>query len=222
MTSRVLGELTLSFPGLQGATAFVPVSSAHPESFHLLYAGDTVIALSRDHRVVDVDFVSSNGAPALADCYQVNMLHAATDVSAEEHIVGNGRQLIPLAGAADLDPGTLLGTSSSPLLRLPLETVLSEAPAPSLRPHGSGFSVPGTVPSHSMGVDQPSQPPCLDPFVHHQRRDSPDSRRIRGLFDSACRPPPFTCAARTIEHRPTHELSTSMEPFAVAHARNRI
>ena len=84
MTNRVLGELTLSLPGLQGATAFVPDSSAHPESFHLLYAGDTGITLSRDHRLVDVDLVRSNGSPALAGCYLVNMLHAATDYFAEE------------------------------------------------------------------------------------------------------------------------------------------
>lgn len=46
-----VGELTLSLPGLHGATAFVPDSSAHPESFHLLYADATGIALSHVHRL---------------------------------------------------------------------------------------------------------------------------------------------------------------------------
>ena len=118
INNRVLGELMLSLPGLQDATAFVPDYSAHPESFHLLYAGDTGVTLSRDHRLVDVDLVRSNGAPALAGCYLVNRLHAATGFSAEERIVENGRRFIPLAGVADLDPGALLDTFSSPLVRV--------------------------------------------------------------------------------------------------------
>ena len=83
ITNRVLGELTLSLPGLQGATAFVPDSSAHPESFHLFYAGDTGFTLSHDRRLVHVDLVRSNGVSAFAGCYLVNMLHAATVFSAE-------------------------------------------------------------------------------------------------------------------------------------------
>ena len=75
--NRVLGELTLSLSGLHGATGFVPDSSTHPESFHLLYAGDVGITLSRDHRLIDVDLVGHNGAPALAGCYLVDILHAA-------------------------------------------------------------------------------------------------------------------------------------------------
>ena len=64
-------------------TSRVLDSSAHPESFHLLYAGDTDIMLSRDYRLLDVDLVRSNGAPALDGCYLVSMLHAATNFSAE-------------------------------------------------------------------------------------------------------------------------------------------
>ena len=55
---------------------------------------------------------------------------------------------IPLAGTADLDPGALLGTSPSPLLRVVLKAVLSDASAPSLRPHDFDAhhpSVPGPV-----------------------------------------------------------------------------
>ena len=66
--NRISGELTLSLPGLHGATAFVPDSSARHESFHLLYAGDAGITLSRDHPLVEVDLVRSNGAPALVGC----------------------------------------------------------------------------------------------------------------------------------------------------------
>ena len=76
---RVFGALTLSLLGLHDATAFVPDYSAHHESFHLLYARNTGITLSRDRRLVDVDLVRSNGAPALVGCYFVNMLPAAAD-----------------------------------------------------------------------------------------------------------------------------------------------
>ena len=82
----------LPLPGLKGATAFVPGSSAHPQSFHILYAGDTGITSSRDHRLVDDDLVRSNGAPALAGWYLINMLHAASDFSPEERLVQNDRQ----------------------------------------------------------------------------------------------------------------------------------
>ena len=98
--NRVLGELTLSLPGLLGATAFVPDSSTHQESLHLLYADDAGITLSRDHRLVEVNLVGSNGAPGLAGCYLVDMLHDVDKFSTEEHIVENGRQFIPIAGIA--------------------------------------------------------------------------------------------------------------------------
>ena len=66
--NRVLGELTLSLSGLHGAKAFVPDSSIHPESFHLIYAGDVGITRSREHRLIEVDLVRRNDAPALAGC----------------------------------------------------------------------------------------------------------------------------------------------------------
>ena len=72
--------------------AFVPDSSAHQESFHVFYASHAGITLSRDHRLVKVDLVRSNGAMAHAGCCLVDMLHAADKFSTEEHIVENGRQ----------------------------------------------------------------------------------------------------------------------------------
>ena len=81
--NRIFGELTLSLPGLHGATAFVPDSSTQPESFHLLYAGDASITISREHRLIEVDLVRRNVAPALAGCYLVDVLHAADNFSTE-------------------------------------------------------------------------------------------------------------------------------------------
>ena len=45
--------------------------------------------------------VRSNSAPALAGSYLVDMLHGATDFSADENLVENGLQQIPLAGIAE-------------------------------------------------------------------------------------------------------------------------
>ena len=55
-------------------------------------------------------------------------MYAAADFFTENHVVEVGRQLIPLAGVADLEPGALLGTSPGPLQRVPLKTVLSDTP----------------------------------------------------------------------------------------------
>ena len=85
--NRVLGELTLSLLGLHGAAAFVPDSSTHPDSFHLLYAGDAGITLSRDHRLIRVDLSRLSGAPALVGYYLVDMMHEVDNFSMEEHVV---------------------------------------------------------------------------------------------------------------------------------------
>lgn len=67
---------------------------------------------------VEAALVRHGGAPALAGCYPVGMLHPAVDFSAEEHIV------------VEVEP--LLVTSSSSLLRVPIEAVLAgtRVPAP--------------------------------------------------------------------------------------------
>ena len=99
------------------------------------------------------------------------MLHAADIISTVKHIVENDRQLMPLAGVADLEPGDLRGTSSNPLLRVPLEAILSDTPAPIPLPcdaRAQHLTVPDPVTTLFMDAHQllpPSQ--CLDPFVHH-------------------------------------------------------
>ena len=155
--TRVLGKRTLSLRGLHDATAFVLDSSTHPESFHLLYAGDADITLSRDYRLVDVDFFAG---------MMPRPLPAAISSTCCTRLI-----ISPLAGVADLEPGALLGISSSPLLRAPLEAIMFDTPAPTLLPCDARerhFSVPGPVTAPSMDADQLlplSQ--CLDPFIHH-------------------------------------------------------
>ena len=76
--NRVLGNLTLSHQHSSGAVAFASDFSAPTGGYHLLYAGDRGISLTRDHQLVQLSLVRSNGAPASASSYLVNMLHGAT------------------------------------------------------------------------------------------------------------------------------------------------
>ena len=116
--NRVLRELTLSLTGLYGAKACVTDASAHLESFYLIYGGDAGITPSRGHRFVEVDLVRSSGAPTLASCYLVEVLHAAYNCSTEKLIVENVHQFIVLAVVAAQEADALLDTSSEPLLRV--------------------------------------------------------------------------------------------------------
>ena len=70
----------------------------------------------------------------------------------KKHVVENARQLILLAGVADIEPGT----SSSSLLRVPLEAVLSDtlAPTPLLCDASAHhFTVPDPLTAPSMDAD---------------------------------------------------------------------
>ena len=217
--NRVWGELMLSLSGSHVTTAFVLDSSAHHKNFHVLYAGVSGITFSRDHRLVEVDLVRSNGAPALAGCYLVDMLHAADNFSTEEHIVENGRQLIPLAGVVGLKPGALLGTSSSvcrpscPTPQLLLHFLVTLAHSTSL----SRAQLPllprtriSSCPHHSAWI--PSYTICATKQFRH----------ATNLFGQAYIPLPFPYCARRIERRPALEFLRNMEPLAATHLRNRV
>ena len=41
----------------------------------------------------------------------------------QEHLVSSGRQVLPLTGVADLEPGDLVGVAHAPLLSVPLDTL---------------------------------------------------------------------------------------------------
>ena len=223
--SRILGEPTLSLPGLHGVTALVPDSSAHHERFHLLYAGDVGITLSHDHGIVDVDLVRNNDAPALAGFYLVEGLHVTDIFSTEKYIVENGRQLILLVGVLNFKPGALLSIPSSPMLRVPLKAVLCDTPAPAPLPCDASahhFTVPGPV--IALPWTRNSY------FCHHsagmysfticatiQFRHATNPRFPRPGLPTT---PPHLL--RSNERRPALELSTNMESLAVTHAKSRL
>ena len=88
----------------------------------------------------------------------------------------DGRQLTPLAGVADLEPGPLLDTSSSTRRRALLEAILSDTPAPTPLPCNARVqhvTVPDPVTARSMDSNQLLPPPeCLDPFIDHLRDET--------------------------------------------------
>ena len=44
-------------------------------------------------------------------------------LSMQEHFVASGRQVLPLTGVADLEPGDLVGIAHAPLLRVPIDAL---------------------------------------------------------------------------------------------------
>ena len=62
----------------------------------------------------------SNGSPALTGHYLLDMLPQPGILSMQGHFVASGRQVLPLTGVADLEPGDLVGVAHAPLLSVPL------------------------------------------------------------------------------------------------------
>ena len=102
------------------------------------------------------------------------MLHSPDDFTVDEHLVENGLQQIPLAGTAELEPGDLLGTSSCPLLRVPVASILHN--------YDNALTAPGFLDEPYMIIPGPVTPPpagvlpaptCSDLFVHHLNETSP-------------------------------------------------
>ena len=83
--------------------------------FHLLYDGTVGITLSDEPQPLEVNLVRSNGSPALTGHYLVDMLPQPGILSMQEHFVASGRQVLPLTGVADLEPGDLVGVADAPL-----------------------------------------------------------------------------------------------------------
>ena len=103
----------------------------------------------------------------------VNLFLVHDDSNPSEHFVSSGRQSTPLTGYQEIEPGDVLGTASSSLLRVPLEALtlhdvtadvlaLAESPAAP----ASQIAFP-----HSTTPDFPDEPPpeLLHRLDHSQR-----------------------------------------------------
>ena len=157
---RTFGELTLSScdNNLGSAAAYIRNHEASANAYHLVYDG-LGVSLTDSPQLTPVNLVRLDGSPALTGHYMVDVLPVNANSDPLERFVSAGRQLIPLTGYQDLEPGDILGTASSPLLRVSLEALslhdaladvsaLAESPTP-----------PQPVPAPQITSDSPDEPP---------------------------------------------------------------
>lgn len=71
--------------------------------------------------------VRKDGSRARTRNYPIGMLPQTALCSYEEHYVTAGCEQIPLAGASELEPGDLLGTTAAQLLQVPLTAVAHDS-----------------------------------------------------------------------------------------------
>ena len=195
---RIFGELTLSLcdNNLGSAAAYIRNHETSNAAYHLVYDGPGV-SLTDSPQLIPVNLVRLDGSPALTGHYMVDLLSAHDDSTPPERFVSSDRQLIPLTRHQDLEPGDVLGTASSPLLRVPLEALTPHdvptdvsALAESPNPRASQ-----TVPSLKTALDPPDEPsPELLHRLDHNQRESffrhwstvpPHIRRIDFALDAA-------------------------------------
>ena len=150
------GELVLVQHSDRGAKAYARDPSAVGTAFHLRYAGPTGVSLSHMPKMLEVNLVRCSGAPALTGHYMVDTLPHDGLFTTSELFVADGRQMVPLAGTADLEPEDLLGTASTSLLRGFVDAVIN--------------------------IDQRQSPPVTDQVTAHHPPSSrsPDYRFASG------------------------------------------
>ena len=129
---RTMGELTLSSHTSAGACVYATNEEAAGFPFHLVYSGVRGVSLGKEPVLVDVNLVRSSKLPALVGNYLVSFRPELGPLSSPDAFVSNGRQQIPMAGDANLEPGDLLGCAAAPLLRVPFDAI-ADFPAYVLR-----------------------------------------------------------------------------------------
>ena len=126
----IFGELTLSIgdDNRGSAAAYILDRASSDNVYHLVYDG-LGVSLTDSPQLIPVNLVRRDGSPALTGLYMVDLPPAPDSSDPSERFVSSGRQLIPLAEYQNLEHGDVLGTASSPLLRVPLEALtLHNAP----------------------------------------------------------------------------------------------
>ena len=88
-----------------------------------------------------MNLVRSNGSQAPTGHYLVDMLPQSDLPSEDEHFVASGRQVIPLVGVPNPEPGDLLGVAPAPLMSVPLDALQHDG-----RPSGPSSDLPGVTP----------------------------------------------------------------------------
>ena len=197
---RIFGELTLSigYDNLGSAAAYIRDRASSDAVYHLVYDG-LGVSLNDFPQLIPVNLVRRDGSPALTGHYMIDLPPTPDSSDPSERFVSSGRQLIPLTGYHDLEPGDVLGTASSPLFRVPLEALtLHNVPADVSALAESPTTPPS--PSLTTASDFPDEPPpeLLNRLDHNQRESflrlwntvPPHIRRIDFALDAPGWDPP--------------------------------
>ena len=133
------------------------------EASTFCYDGAVGVTLHDEPKLLAVNLVRSNGSQAPTGHYLVDMLPQSDLPSEEENFVASGRQVIPLVGVSNLEPGDLLGVAQAPLMSVPLDALQLVG-----RPSGLSSDPPGvtpvsavTAPPLAAVVDTASPSPVL-------------------------------------------------------------
>ena len=120
---RIFGELELSDQASAGVRAYAVNPVALGGGFHLCNDGAVGVTLSDEPTLLTVKLVRSNCSRALTGYYLVDTLPQSDMPSEKEHFVFSERQVIPLFGVSNLEPGGLLGVAHAPLISVPLDAL---------------------------------------------------------------------------------------------------
>ena len=112
----LLGELSTATPYKDDLSSFARDNRPSHDTTHLEFTGVHEVAYSATTSLVPVTLVRFSGLPAPTGHYLVDMLPRDGLSSETELFVANGYQNIPLFEFTDLEPGDLMGTSSSPVI----------------------------------------------------------------------------------------------------------
>ena len=195
----VFGELTLSLcdDNLGSTTAYIRNHEVSDAAYHLVHDGQGVYS-NDSPQLIPVNLVRLDGSLALTRHYMVDSLPVHDDSNPPERFVSLGRQWIPLTVYEGLKSGDVLGTASSPLLRVPLRALtLHDVPA-----DVSALAESPTTPafqtalSHSTTpdpLDEPPPPELLHRLDYSQRKSffrlwntvPPHIRRIDFALEAA-------------------------------------
>lgn len=105
---------------LSAEGAYVPNPKTKYENSHLRYAGNIGYSLSSGHETIEFNLVQVNGTLALVGQHPVEMVPDLAPVS--ELFVSHEIQVIPFSGAAEVEPGDLMGSASTPFVRVSIMT----------------------------------------------------------------------------------------------------
>ena len=157
---RIFDELTLPpcDDNFSSAAAYIRNCETLDAAYHLVYNGPGV-TLTDSPQLIAVNLVRLDGSPALTAHYMVDLLPVHADSAPSERFVSSGRQLIPLTRYQDLEPGDLLGTASSPLLRVPLKTLTPFAPPADVSALAESSTTPASPPTPPPNTSDPPPPP---------------------------------------------------------------